>query len=361
MAQAKDYALGPEQFPRGWFAIAEANELGETPLALRFFGQDFALYRGASGRIVLLDAHCAHMGTHLTASRSAAIVQSGKQIEEDSIRCPYHGWRYGPDGKVDDIPYHDGPCPKSAAINTYPVQEVMGCIMMWFDPQQQDPDYPPPQLQEWQDPAWIHWQLDHLGELDLHPQEILDNMADARHLGPTHDAPCEYFETEFKEHIYIQRQGGWHHAYDKPLYSTTWYTGPGVLLSKQLFGNVNCYEFIANTPVEDGRVKVWHGVLSQTNNIPATEKDKAAARDIQAGALATFAADFDIWQHKRPATRIIQLPGDGPFAKGRLWYKQFYQSREESAKTHDQLHGQFHVNGLAQPSIESRLIEEGLF
>ena len=47
-----------------------------------------------------------------------------------------------------------------------------------------------------------------LGVLDIHSQEILDNMADCRHLGPTHGAPSEYFENEINNEIYVQRQGG---------------------------------------------------------------------------------------------------------------------------------------------------------
>ena len=152
MAKAAEYNLGPHTFPRGWFIVAESKELDEGPLAVRFFGQDFALYRGESGKPVMLDAYCAHMGTHLTASKSAIIVADGKQIEGDSIRCPYHGWRYGPDGQVDDIPYHDGPCPKSAALTSYDVRDVMGCVMMWFDPEGEKAEYDPPFLKEWDDP-----------------------------------------------------------------------------------------------------------------------------------------------------------------------------------------------------------------
>ena len=109
----------------------------------------------------------------------------------------------------------------------------MGCVMMWFDPEGGEPEYEPPFLQEWDDPQWVRWELDHLGEINLHGQEILDNMADAQHLGPTHGAPCEYFENEIEGHLCIQRQGGFHQNYNSMLTTTTWYTGPGVLLSKQ--------------------------------------------------------------------------------------------------------------------------------
>ena len=80
-------------------------------------------------------------------------------------------------------------------------------------------------------------------------------MADAHHLGPTHGAPCEYFENEYDGHIYYQRQGGFHRMYQAYLTTLTWYTGPGLLVSKQRFGPSDGYEFIFNTPIEDGKVK----------------------------------------------------------------------------------------------------------
>ena len=173
MATAADYNLGPNTFPRGWFIVAESKELDKGPMAVRYFGQDLALYRGESGKPVLLDAYCSHMGTHLTASTSAMIVKNGEQIEGDSIRCPYHGWRYNSDGDVDDIPYHDGPCPKSASIRSYPVVDNMGCIMAWYDADGRAPDYEAPSLPQWDDPQWVRWELDHLGELAIHTLSLI--------------------------------------------------------------------------------------------------------------------------------------------------------------------------------------------
>ncbi len=361
MAKAADYALGPATYPRGWFIVAETKELDAGPLAVRFFGHDFALYRGESRRIIMLDAYCKHMGTHLTASTSPAIVKTGQQIEGDSIRCPYHGWRYAADGTCDDIPYHDGPCPKSANLKSYLVKDVMGCVMMWFDPEGGEPDYDPPLLPEWDNASWVRWELDHLGQLAIHPQEILDNMADAQHLGPTHGAPCEYFENEIKDHIIIQRQGGFHKVYDQMLTTATWYTGPGILLSKQKFGPQLVYELIANTPVDDGLVKVWHGVLAKAAHEVATEEDIAMAKELQAGALETFAADFSVWENKQPAIKVMQLKTDGPFRTGRKWYAQFYDKRENAGNYHAEVNGLYHVSNLEKPGDAARELEAGLF
>ena len=360
MAQAADYGLGPNIFPRGWFIVAESSELDKGPMAVRFFGQDLALYRGESGRPVLLDAYCAHMGTHLTASTSAMIVKNGLQIEGDSIRCPYHGWRYNAEGDVDDIPYFDGPCPKSASIRSYPVVDNMGCVMAWFDPDDREPDYAAPFLKEWDDPQWVNWELDHLGELSIHPQEILDNMADVRHLGPTHGAPSEYFENELKDHVCIQRQGGPMQLYDTYLYTTTWYTGPGILLSKQVFADNEIFELIANTPVDDGVVKCWHGILFRGSEGGATDADRAAAKAAQAGALEAFGADFNVWKYKRPALKIMQLKTDGPFRTNRKWYSQFYATPEGARAIQAELNGFHYTQDMATPAEANHNIDEGL-
>ena len=192
MASSKDYGLGEFAFPRGWFMAAESAEVTDRPTAVRFFGQDMALYRGKSGRVVLLDAYCPHMGTHLAKNTTSYVIHDG-QIEGDSIRCPYHAWRFGPDGKCNQIPYYDGPIPKAAQIRSWTVTERYGIVWFWHDPEGAAPEYDLPNHPEWDDPQWVHWKVDHLGTLALHPIEVLDNMVDWSHLGPVHGSKVEYF------------------------------------------------------------------------------------------------------------------------------------------------------------------------
>jgi 3-ketosteroid 9alpha-monooxygenase subunit A len=354
VAKSKDYKMGEFDFPRGWFMIAEASELGKSPLPLRFFGKDFALFRGESGRLVLLDAHCAHMGAHLAASTSASLVVHGEQIEGDAIRCPYHGWRFNHDGYADDIPGFDGPCPKAAKLGSYRVTQVMGAIMMWHDPEGGEPDFDPPSLPEWDRPDWINGAYDHLGRLDIHPQEILDNMADSNHLGPTHGAPCEYFENEFNGHLYYQRQGGFRREYDAYLMTYTWYTGPGLLLSKQAIGDIRSIEFIFHTPVDDGVTQVWHNNLLKASSDAPGEEERSRAAFLQNEVLSAFKQDFDIWRNKMPALQIMSLPTERNFRLGRSWYKQFYNPRERAGEFHATTDGK-HIPIHKKPPYEMSL------
>jgi 3-ketosteroid 9alpha-monooxygenase subunit A len=349
MATSKEYGLGEFDFPRGWFMVADAEEVTDKPKAVRYFGRDLVLYRGQSGRPVMLDAYCPHMGTHLASNETSYVVRDHAQVEGDSIRCPYHAWRFGPDGKCDQIPYFSGPIPPSAKVRSWLVKESFGCVFAWHDPEEGEPDFDLPAVNEWDDPAWVRWKLDHLGVLACHPQEVLDNMADVAHLGPVHGSVVEYFDNEFDGVICRQKQGGGHRTLVSDnaamLETDTWYTGPGILMSR-MTGLADSLMLIAHTPVDDGVIKVWHGLLVKAQNAVVGEADIAMARAYQAASCAAFAQDFDVWANKRPCFQVLQLPTDGPFGKVRIWYRQFYNPRARAGDVHKQVNGVHTVRGM---------------
>lgn len=342
MAGTAEYGLGELTFPRGWFMIAESSEVADKPVPLHYFGREFVVYRGASGRVYLVDAYCPHMKVHIARNTTSYIVQDGEQIEGESIRCPGHGWRFGPDGKCDDIPYSTHGIPKAACIRTFPVVERAGCIWMWHDMEGGAPDYDLPSFDEWDRPGWVRWRIDHLGTLPIHPQEIVDNMTDFAHFVPVHGSrDIVYFENEFRDHVLKQRFGAEHRTLvaDSGLLETdTWYTGPGILLSR-MEGQHPSLMMICNTPVEDGEVRVWFALMVRTGDQQPGDADVAMARSYQDVALSAFAQDFELWTHKQPALSILQVPDDGPFHKERIWYKQFYNPRARAGEFHKRVNG----------------------
>ena len=133
MAKTADYRLGEFTFPRGWFMIAQSHELTHKPLPLHFLGRDFALYRGmASGKVVLLDAYCPHMQTHLGAHNTTSYVvldNNGTNIVGDDIVCPYHGWKFDCTGTCTEIPSllpDQDLNPNKIKVRSYPVHEAQG-------------------------------------------------------------------------------------------------------------------------------------------------------------------------------------------------------------------------------------------
>ena len=345
MAKTAEYRLGPQDYPRGWFMIAASEEIAADPVPLRFFGREFVGYRGESGKVYLTDAYCPHMRVHLARNTTSYVVKDGIRIEGESIRCPAHGWRFGPDGKCDDIPYSTHGIPKAACIKTFPVVERAGCVWLWHDPEGGEPEFDLPGFEEWdmEEKGWVRWRLDPLGTLPVHPQEILDNMADVAHFIPVHGSrDIVYFENEYRDHLMYQRFGAGHRTLvsssEDVLINDTWYTGPGILLSR-MEGQHPSVIMITNTPVEDGVVRVWYALMVKVSDARADEAGVSMARSYQDVALDAFAQDFELWQHKEAALTILQIPDDGPFHKGRIWHRQFYNPREKAQEIRKSVNG----------------------
>ena len=95
----------------GWYWALPSSELGKGKVkAVRFLGQDLAVYRGGSGKVVAMDARCPHMGVHLAEGR----------VEGDGLRCFFHRWKFEGSGKCSDIPAL--PRPIHVCVPTHPVE-----------------------------------------------------------------------------------------------------------------------------------------------------------------------------------------------------------------------------------------------
>ena len=349
MATTADYKLGEFTYPRGWFMIGLSGDATQTPEAVRFFGEDLVLYRGASGKPHLVGAYCPHMGTHLARNTTSYVVKDGEHVQGDSIRCPYHGWRFGPDGQCDDIPYSPKEPPKRACISTKKLVERAGCLWFWYDEEGGEPEYELPEFEGYGEPHWINWNVRCLGELDSHPQEIIDNICDKGHLEPVHGSiNMELFENEFDGHVARQILSAGHKTLaadgGDPMTNDTWYTGPGILQSKMI-GEFPSLMLITHTPVEDGRVKVWYGLSVKVANAQSTDEDRALAAGYEGAGVDAFAQDFEIWANKRPCLNPMMVQGDGPFDKVRIWYRQFFNPRARAQEFQSRVNGRIVVQG----------------
>ena len=254
MAQTKEYGWRLRVSARLVHG-GESAEVTDKPLAVRYFGQEMALYRGKSGKVVLLDAYCPHMAP--TSRRTRPPMSPRRAVEGDSIRCPYHAWRFGPDGKCNRS-LLDGPIPKAAQVRSWTVEERYGIVWVWHDPGAPRRIRLPVHPNGTTAVGALEGRSD--GPPRAAPIEVLDNMVDWAHLGPVHGENVKYFENEFSGHICRQIQGGGHRTLVTStglLETDTWYTGPGILHSR-LLGLYPTIMFITNTPVDDGVIKVWH-------------------------------------------------------------------------------------------------------
>jgi phenylpropionate dioxygenase-like ring-hydroxylating dioxygenase large terminal subunit len=107
--------------PDYWYPVAWSDELrpGRT-LGRRFAEQPIAIYRALDGRVFGLEDRCAHRQVPLHLG-----VVCGEQL-----KCHYHGWTYGPNGKCVDVPYL-GKARLPNGVKSYPVREVDGLIFVY--------------------------------------------------------------------------------------------------------------------------------------------------------------------------------------------------------------------------------------
>jgi phenylpropionate dioxygenase-like ring-hydroxylating dioxygenase large terminal subunit len=123
-----------EYLRRFWQPVAYGHELKDLPVKLRILGEDLVLFRDGSGRIGLLEGHCAHRGTSLEYAR----------VEPRGIRCCYHGWHYDVDGTILEMP---GEPPGSTfkdrfCHGAYPTHEYQGLIFAYLGPPERQPAFP---------------------------------------------------------------------------------------------------------------------------------------------------------------------------------------------------------------------------
>ncbi|HEY7064919.1 MAG TPA: Rieske 2Fe-2S domain-containing protein [Chloroflexota bacterium] len=89
---------------------------------LRIMSEDFTLYRGADGAAHLVAPRCAHRGTQLSTG----------WVEDDCIRCFYHGWKYDQTGQCVEMPAEDPSFPPKVRIASYPTEEYLGLIFAYL-------------------------------------------------------------------------------------------------------------------------------------------------------------------------------------------------------------------------------------
>jgi nitrite reductase/ring-hydroxylating ferredoxin subunit len=112
------------KFPASWYLFCASRELRAGPLSKHMLGRHLVAYRGESGIVAVMDARCSHL---------AADLGSGKVIG-DRIRCPFHAWEYGTDGRCVKIP-HLSHIPVFARQQCYPAAERHGMIFVFNGPE----------------------------------------------------------------------------------------------------------------------------------------------------------------------------------------------------------------------------------
>jgi phenylpropionate dioxygenase-like ring-hydroxylating dioxygenase large terminal subunit len=169
---------GEGGYSQCWYPVAISSELAPGQLqGVDFLDGRVVVYRGEDGQARVMSAYCRHLGADLSKG----------DVQGNDVRCAFHHWQYGPDGRCTRIPAAPKRIPSQAQLLTYPTVESMGLIWAFNGP---EPLYDPPTVHT--HPA---------SDLVFEPQEtrlwlvdpymLLTNSMDFQHLRELHGMKIE--------------------------------------------------------------------------------------------------------------------------------------------------------------------------
>lgn len=123
-----------ELLRRYWQPVCPSDELTDLPKKVRLLSEDIIVFRDRQGRVGALELHCAHRGTSLEWGR----------IEENGIRCCYHGWLYSTDGQCLEMPCETDEFRRKMDVwqPAYATQEFGGLVFVYMGPPGTEPLFP---------------------------------------------------------------------------------------------------------------------------------------------------------------------------------------------------------------------------
>jgi vanillate O-demethylase monooxygenase subunit len=158
-----------------WYVAAWTHELAAGRILARsIIDEPLAIYRTRAGTPVVFEDRCCHRFAPLSMGR----------VEQDDLRCMYHGLKFAPDGRCVEIPGQKL-IPQSACVRRYPAVESGAWLWVWMgDAEQADATLIPPSI-ELGDPGYRlkAGQLDYAADYQL----IDDNLLDLSHLSYAHE------------------------------------------------------------------------------------------------------------------------------------------------------------------------------
>lgn len=156
-----------------WYPVAEAAAVS-APTSVRLFGEEYVLWPTGDG-FSLADPFCPHRSAHL----------AGGWVDGDQLVCPYHGWRFGGDGRCTHIPQMDIdlPTPPRATLRTYPA--LVRYQMVWVCVGSPVTSEPPVWREAMDHPEW-RFHVEFFERWKVAAPRIIDNNLDASHVAYVH-------------------------------------------------------------------------------------------------------------------------------------------------------------------------------
>jgi len=306
----------PFPIPFGWFQVASPDDVKPGQARpLYYFGRDLVLWRDEDGDAHVQDAFCPHLGAHLG---------HGGRVEGCELQCPFHGWRFDPEGNNTDIPYSER-LNKSAKLGTYPTVERNGLIMAWYHPHGDAPQWEVPEIPEFNDPENFMETVTREYTVHAHWQEMAENSVDSAHFRFVHNTDVVPEIESYEQDGPVARMRS-AQKFPTPRGVVDGridvdQSGPGIGVTR-FSGIVDTVLVGCNTPItaDSCHLRFNFTVRKLGDDATTSSVGQAFVQEVNRQVIE----DIPIWEHKAHLVRPALADTDGPYMKFRKWASQFY-------------------------------------
>ena len=170
-----------------WHPVCAVDELLQSPFRtkeVKILGEELVIYRDRSGTLGCVEKYCVH--------RRASLAYG--VVEENGIRCQYHGWKYDETGACIEQPFEDTTHPEDnfrdkCGIGAYKVEELGGLVFVYMGPA------PAPLLPRWGQLVWDNCVRDiAISNISCNWLQCQENSLDSTHTEHLHGYASRYFQ-----------------------------------------------------------------------------------------------------------------------------------------------------------------------
>ena len=330
-----------ESIPSGWYTVAISSDLGIGDiLPFRLADIHFVAYRGESGKVLVVEDRCPHLGG---AFKKGSVVG-------DSIRCPVHGFTFDSQGECVSTGFEK--VTAKACVHQWPVLDINGLILVYYHPDNKEPQWQPEVIDS---TGWSEMQVK-TTVFPSTPQLVTEGIADKGHLATVHGYHDISMDSDFATEAHrlttaysFTNTGSFPGAgrlqqwlgklFSSQLRVEFHYqaSGLGYAFTEVVIPKleVRIRTFVNPTPVTDKEVKLFYTMQMAPitrpekihplmKRLPSSVVEKIMIKSLLKGFQHDVEDDIAIWSSMKPVSQPRLCKADGPIYKYRKWSRQFY-------------------------------------
>ncbi len=324
----------PAMYINFWYPIARSTEVtSDKPLRVELLCLPFVTFRDSKGVAHVVSDTCVHRGGSLGMGL----------VKDDCVVCPYHGWRFGGDGKCTLVPSLGAETkpPARAKIDSYPVQERYGIVFAFLGDLPEAERPPLYDITEYGTPEWksqlyvlnlgAYYERSMENGLDPIHNEFVHPMQGAPMMSPERQRqPVPVEDIPWGTKFYVPFGDKLEHNTELSKVKTgarvgaagSWHQGPNQLVTWiDLTATNSFHQYLFEAPVDESHTRIF---FLNMRNWLTDDKHDQRMEDV---TLQIVHEDIKVLERLNPIrtpdsnSKEILVPGDYALVRYREWLK----------------------------------------